>query len=210
VFQLYLIADRDSFDDDDAWLAAIAAVAPFAATVPRVGLQVRIRGRAPADEAKLVEAALRRIGPARDRALLNATAAPATGYAGVHWPEAALMRERRRGRALAIGASVHSIGALRQAETAGATFAVFGPVFDPSTKPVRGVGVDALHEVASAARIPVLALGGVTPERVAACLEAGASGVAVVSGVFRAKKPMSAARSYMARLEEQRSASVAG
>jgi thiamine-phosphate diphosphorylase len=204
VFRLYLIADRDSFGDDGRWLAAITAVAPLVAASPHVGLQLRIRGRA-RDASSPAALALRRIGAARERAFLNADA-DATGYRGVHCPEAMLERCSERS---GFGASVHSLDALRRAEAAGASFVVFGPVFDPSTKPVRGVGVDALREVASAARIPVLALGGVTPERVRPCLAAGASGVAVASGVFRAANPISAARRYQAALEAEFPASVA-
>jgi thiamine monophosphate synthase len=193
MFRLYLIADRDAFANDSSWLEAIAAVAPLVGTSPSVGLQVRIRGRAPADEATLADAALRRIGRARERTLLNAASASANGYAGIHCPEA---RQELTG----VGASVHSLDALRRAEAAGTAFAVFSPVFDPSTKRVRGVGLEALRVVASTARVPVLALGGVTPERVRACLGAGAFGVAVASGVFLAREPMAAARRYMAGL----------
>jgi thiamine-phosphate diphosphorylase len=205
VFRLYLIADRDSFGDDGRWLAAIAAVAPLVAAMPGVGLQVRIRGRV-RDASIPAAIALRRIGGARVRALLNADA-DASGYAGVHSPEA--MIGQCTDISSCIGASVHSLDALRRAETAGASFAVFGPVFDPSTKPVRGVGIGPLRAVVSAARIPVLALGGVTPERVPSCLAAGASGVAVASGVFRATNPRAAARRYIAALEAELPASVA-
>jgi len=84
-----------------------------------------------------------------------------------------------------VAESCHSIQDVRRAEAA-ANFAVFGPVFEKkngeksektSTPANRPVGIDALRE-ACRATIPVLALGGVTIENAASCLEAGAAGVA--------------------------------
>jgi thiamine-phosphate pyrophosphorylase len=48
-------------------------------------------------------------------------------------------------------------------------------------------GVDALREAAAASGVPVFALGGVTPDRAPDCMEAGASGVAVISAIAEAK-----------------------
>ena len=45
------------------------------------------------------------------------------------------------------------------------------------------MGIDALARVSQAARIPVLAIGGVTPERIAECHAAGAAGFAAI-GMF--------------------------
>lgn len=206
MFRLYLIADRDAFVEDAAWLDAIAAVATPVASSSQVGLQVRIRGRF-AGDAALARAALRALGPAAARAFLNTDDREASGYAGRHWPEAALASMRSGGPN---GASVHSLAALRLAESRGASFAVFGPVFAPSTKPVVGAGIEALRVVASAAQIPLLALGGVTPERVDACVGAGAFGVAVLRGVFGAKDPAAATGRYLDALDRRRPALDAG
>ncbi|HOF88051.1 MAG TPA: thiamine phosphate synthase, partial [Armatimonadota bacterium] len=46
------------------------------------------------------------------------------------------------------------------------------------------VGLDALREVCAAVRIPVFALGGITPDRVPACLAAGAGGVAAITALL--------------------------
>jgi len=79
-----------------------------------------------------------------------------------------------------IGVSCHSPEEVRRAEASGATFAVFAPVFEKKGAPgVQSAGLVQLRE-ACKARIPVLALGGVTLETAKSCLEAGAAGIAAI------------------------------
>jgi len=79
-----------------------------------------------------------------------------------------------------IGISCHSPAEVRQAEANGATFAVFAPVFEKKNVPnIHPAGLNQLHE-ACKAKIPVLALGGITRENAKSCLEAGASGIAAI------------------------------
>jgi len=74
-----------------------------------------------------------------------------------------------------IGSSCHSPEEVAQAAASGATFAVFGPVFEKGQSEPKGVR--QLREACQVG-IPVLALGGATLENARACLDAGASGVA--------------------------------
>jgi thiamine-phosphate diphosphorylase len=107
----------------------------------------------------------------------------ATGAAGVNLPERDVAVEDARsllGDRL-IGRSVHSREGAVEAENAGADFLIFGPVWpSPSHPHAPAVGADALAAAARAVRIPVLAIGGVRPERVAECLAAGAAGYAAI------------------------------
>ncbi len=89
---------------------------------------------------------------------------------GVHLPAGA-PREVPAG--LLVGRSCHTIEEVR---TCGADFAVFGPVFEAPAKGAP-VGLEALRQ-AAAMGVPVYALGGVTWENAADCLNAGAVGVA--------------------------------
>jgi len=88
------------------------------------------------------------------------------------------------GPAFLVGRSVHSPRAAGEAARAGADYIVFGPVFDTPSKRGFGppLGAVLLQEaVAAAGGVPVYAIGGVGPEKVGACLSAGARGVAVMS-----------------------------
>ncbi len=80
-----------------------------------------------------------------------------------------------------VGRSVHSIEAAREAEAEGADYVIFGPVWPSATHPGAGaVGVDALAEVVRAIGIPVIAIGGVSGERIAEVRRAGAAGFAAI------------------------------
>jgi thiamine-phosphate pyrophosphorylase len=89
-----------------------------------------------------------------------------------------------------IGVSCHSVSEVRLAEAHGADFAVFGPVFEKSGAPGQGVAnlraacgkvpARGLEAAVPAGEMPVLAVGGVTRDNAAACLAAGAAGVAAI------------------------------
>jgi thiamine-phosphate pyrophosphorylase len=75
----------------------------------------------------------------------------------------------------AIGVSCHDAQQTTRAAAEGADFAVFAPVFEKEG--ATPTGLKFLRE-ACRAKIPVLALGGVTTENAQSCLEAGAAGIA--------------------------------
>jgi thiamine-phosphate pyrophosphorylase len=104
--------------------------------------------------------------------LLNSRAdiAIATGADGVHLPAQAPV-ETLRG--LIIARSCHSLEELRAAH---ADFFTFGPVFETPAKNTP-VGLDQLRQACQIGK-PVYALGGITWENAAACLQAGAEGIA--------------------------------
>ena len=87
------------------------------------------------------------------------------------------------GEEMLIGVSTHNIEEARMAESGGADFIVFGPVFETESKKAYGlpVGLAALGAVASGLQIPVLALGGIKQSNFQAALDAGAAGVAAIS-----------------------------
>ena len=76
-----------------------------------------------------------------------------------------------------IAVSCHTEAEVAMAAGSGADFAVFGPVFDKKDGTGTSGGVDMLRS-ACQHKIPVLALGGVTIENAAMCVQAGAAGIA--------------------------------
>lgn len=95
------------------------------------------------------------------------------------------------GTRVQIGASVHSLEEAMEAERAGADWIVFGPMYDTASKRAFGPpqGLERLAEVTRAVRVPVIAIGGITPARVPELLKAGARGVGVISGILAADSP---------------------
>jgi thiamine-phosphate pyrophosphorylase len=91
-----------------------------------------------------------------------------------------------------VGRSVHSVDEARAAEADGADYVIFGTVFPSGSKPPghRTAGLDALAGVAQAVQVPVLAIGGISLNTVAAAAEAGAAGVAAIGLFFDAAGPM--------------------
>lgn len=127
----------------------------------------------------------------RTKLLINdrADIAVAAGADGVHLTTSSLMPQvirRAFGAELLIGASTHSLAEALDASHSGADFIVFGPVFETSSKSQYGEakGLPELQNIASQlAPFPVLALGGVNPDNIAGCIQAGAQGVAAI-GMF--------------------------
>jgi thiazole tautomerase (transcriptional regulator TenI) len=107
----------------------------------------------------------------------------ASGAAGVNLPERDISVHDARallGQRL-IGRSVHSMNAALEAEKDGADFVIFGPVWpSESHTGAPAQGLDALAAVARAVRIPVIAIGGVSEDRIAKCDAAGAAGYAAI------------------------------
>ena len=85
-------------------------------------------------------------------------------------------------RSFLVGASCHSLEQGIAAEEGGADYILLGPVFGTPSKRRYGppLGLNRLSEVANRIRIPVLALGGITVEKVKPCLKAGAAGIAAI------------------------------
>lgn len=122
--------------------------------------------------------------PRPTRLLINGRAdvALAAGAAGVHLPfrgvPAQALRERFGDR-LVLGVSTHHLDEVEAARDAGADYVVFGPVYPTPSKPDldRLPGLEGLARVCRVG-IPVLALGGVSRERLEDIAQAGAAGVA--------------------------------
>lgn len=95
-----------------------------------------------------------------------------------------------------IGRSVHDLADAEAARTEGADYLVVGPVFDTASHPGRTpLGLQGLRAItAAAAGLPVIAIGGITADRVRDVRSSGAYGVAVIRALWDAAEPAEAAR----------------
>lgn len=95
-----------------------------------------------------------------------------------------------------IGKSVHNLAEADAARTEGADYLVVGPVFATASHPGRTpLGLATLRQiVSSAAALPVIAIGGITVERVREVRTAGAYGVAAIRALWDDAEPAAAAR----------------
>ncbi|MFN3975289.1 MAG: thiamine phosphate synthase [Dehalococcoidia bacterium] len=116
---------------------------------------------------------------------------------GVHLPEAGLPPSAVRhlaGPRLLIGVSVHSVETAQRAQQEGADLLVAGTIFPSRSHPgQKAAGVGLLTAIRRVITLPVLAIGGVTPENAEACIGAGADGVAVITSILGQPDPRGAA-----------------
>lgn len=93
-----------------------------------------------------------------------------------------------------VGRSCHDEAELARLSTE--HYAMVSPVFPTPSKPGYGppLGLDGFARLAAHSPVPVLALGGITPDNAAGCIAAGAAGVAVMGAVMRADDPAAVVR----------------
>jgi thiamine-phosphate diphosphorylase len=97
-----------------------------------------------------------------------------------------------------IGRSVHDVAGARAAIDEGADYLLFGSVFDTDSHPGKaGQGLDLLAEVV-ALGAPVIAIGGVTPERAQSVKDTGAWGVAAIRALWHTTDAYAAAMAMLA------------
>lgn len=101
---------------------------------------------------------------------------------------------RRLGPAWWIGVSVHDLAQARAAQAAGADYLVVGPVCATATHPREPPLERAMLAAIVGLGLPVIAIGGVTPERTTDLKEAGVYGVAAIRALWDAADPRQAAR----------------
>lgn len=170
-------------------------------------VQVRVKEASDREALGVVEAALVLCYPYRATCIVDdrLDVALVAGAHGVHLGAEDLPVARARaiaGPGLVIGATVRDPLSARAAVADGASYLGTGPAYATRTKTgLPGpIGVEGVGAVCAASDVPVIAIGGVTAERVAPLLAAGVHGVAVVGAVSDATDPGSAVRALVAAL----------
>src|SRR5579859_4918254 len=199
--RLYLLAD--------AGLVPPGQLAPIVAAALRGGVTaVQLRAKA-ATTLELLELA-RTVGAvcqANDVAFIVndrvdvALAAGADGAHVGHIGEEDLSPNDARGLlgpSAIVGVSVGTGQEAHVATSQGASYVSAGPMFATSTKSNAGpaAGETLLRGVRAATRLPLVVIGGITPQRSAALFAAGADGVCVGAAILRAPDPEAAARAF--------------
>lgn len=135
------------------------------------------------------------------------------GASGVHVGQEDLDVEQARrvvGKEKLVGVSTHNLEQFKRAAMSSADYIAAGPVYSTSSKanPDPVVGVDFIRKVRGLTQKPIVAIGGISLERAAAVIEAGADSVAVISGILSAPDPGERARQYTKSLEAAKHAAA--
>jgi thiamine-phosphate pyrophosphorylase len=181
-----LVSDRRRSGGDDGVVARVT----WAARAGVHLVQVRERDLEGRALTALVARCVDAVRGTRSRVVVNdrLDIALAAGAHGVHLRADSMPAARVRAIAPAgflVGRSVHALDEAAMAEAAGGVdYLLFGTVFATASKPGRApAGPAALAALASAVRVPVLAVGGIAPDNLPEVAAAGASGFAAI-GMF--------------------------
>jgi thiamine-phosphate pyrophosphorylase len=129
-----------------------------------------------------------------------------TRAAGVHVGQEDLDAEQTRGvvgREMWVGVSTHTLEQFRRAAATSADYIAVGPIFATTSKtnPDPVVGLELIRQARLLTDKPIVAIGGITLERAASVIAAGADSVAVIRDVLCAAKPAEQARRYLETLD---------
>ena len=138
----------------------------------------------------------------------DADLAQACGADGVQLPAGGdpAVARKLMGAGKLIGVSIHTVTEAAAIDRRAVDYAVAGPAFETPSKPGYGpeIGRKGLGEIAAAAPVPVLAIGGLNVTRAAEVLAAGPVGIAVMGGIMRAADPGREVRGLLRVLAQAR------
>jgi len=169
-------------------------------------LSLREKDLPPSEQIGLLRELMRLAERHRARVTLHGEASLARegGAQGVHLPAGSDAGAARQllGKDALIGLSIHHAEEARGVDAGVVDYVIAGPVFETVSKPGYGpeLGTEGLAGIVQACKAPVIAIGGIAAENVLECRAAGATGIAVMGGVMRAKNPAGAVMQLLAAL----------
>jgi thiamine-phosphate pyrophosphorylase len=109
-----------------------------------------------------------------------------------------------------LGISTHSVEQARAAQADGADYVAVGSMFATTSKAdFQLVGPDLMRKLRGEIRVPLVGIGGITPDNVSEVIQAGADGVAVISAVCAAPDPKAAAARFLTQIRAARDLTAA-
>jgi thiamine-phosphate pyrophosphorylase len=196
---LRLVAITDDVEEQRSMLVdRVAAAVRGGAT----SVQVRLKRATPREVVEITKAIVSKV-PVPVIVNDRADIALAAGAAGVHVGEADLpviAIRRFAPVSFIIGASLGAEAELANAKEA--DYVGIGPLFATDTKGDAGkaIGIEGFRKLAGLAGRPAVAVGGLSADRAAQVMAAGAAGVAMINAIFKGDDPESAARSIAAAI----------
>jgi thiamine-phosphate pyrophosphorylase len=185
-----LVTDRHLAGGEEALLKSVDAAVDCGVNA----VQLREKDMAPAELLPLA-CKLRELTAGRAVLLVNGPldVALEAGADGVHLPEDA---EPPRGPwTFTWGRSVHTVEGAFTAMGEAPRYLLAGPIYETQSHPEASpAGLDLVREIVSISRVPVLGIGGISGMRARDVVQAGASGVAVISAILGESDPGAAAR----------------
>lgn len=201
--RLYLVTDPGLVGDRDL-PALVEAVARAGVTL----VQLRDKQASTATLLRLALALVERLRPLGVPVIVNdrADVALAAGAAGVHVGQSDLpapLARRVTGGDKLVGLSIERLSEMDGAGIEEADYLAASPVFATVTKEdiAPPLGLEGLAAMRARTKKPIVAIGGIDPERAAVAIEHGADGVAVVSAILAADDPVAATAAMRAVID---------
>ncbi|MEC7986531.1 MAG: thiamine phosphate synthase [Myxococcota bacterium] len=180
--KLLMIGERYTCSSTDEWIDRLRLLYSYLPDYPTIALQIRAKGRPDL----LFQAAS--LLPSHPRLIVNTALSDARdkGWNPIHLPESELSAASID---RVFGASIHSQESLDKGRNLGAQYLLYGPVFAPLSKDSHPVGLEALRKICAQSTVPILAVGGITPQKTVSVLQNGAYGVASAGWIMRSRSP---------------------
>lgn len=178
---------------------SVAAIAPFVHFV-----HLREKVRSPGELLSLVHSILA-AGVPSEKIVINDRVDVAlmvtSGAVQLPWTGLPVREVKRLSATLRCGVSVHSLEEALVAQEEGADYLMYGHVYETNSKPgLAPHGVEQLAILCETLTVPVIALGGIRCYHIPELVSAGASGIAVMSGIWNTAQPGAAAAEYREKL----------
>ena len=183
--RLIVIADFDYLGEEIKWLNLLDVLENHS-EAGKFAIQIRLKSHSAHDYSSLADSA-RTVLETSSFAILNGSinTAERLTYWGVHLSTESLTSTSELSTTLPfVAASVHNHVELNHASELGVSAVVCAPVYPTGWKQSKPLGLKGLSQLTSRCSVPAFGLGGITPEKCAACFQAGCYGVAVLSYVL--------------------------